>query len=351
VELTKVTLPYNLDAPSVLEFGATLASLPSFDVYVFDFRAVGHVEPFGMLLLAAMLRQFKTMRVKLSGGSVQCKADNFGHCTYASHMGFFTSFGLDFGNQPGEAAGSGTYTPISEIDLDQLRTEARNHGRDVHVLLEEKAFDLARLLTRSPDGNLVDTLGYSIREMMRNVLEHSESSKVWYAGQCWPQLDRVEVAVLDEGVGIRATLSRNPHLLIESDEDSLRQAMMPRVSGVAFKGSPRVRYQPEEWRNTGYGLFLVSELCSSAGSFMLSSQSAAIERLLGPDGIKRESHFQTQFMGTALRMVLQPSRLGKLGAVLKELLKSEKNLSDEVLGSPSASMRARAAGSDGAQSS
>jgi hypothetical protein len=133
--------------------------------------------------------------------------------------------------------------------------------------------------------------------------------------QYWPEKDWVELAILDEGVGIRSTLARNPHLAIPSDIGALRLALLPGVSGVAFKGGPRQR--KDAWANSGYGLYMTSQLCARGGSFLICSGSAGLFLERGV-----ETTFETNFAGTALRLCLSTTQLGSLSATLEHLRKA-----------------------------
>jgi hypothetical protein len=316
----RIVVPDRLDAQHTLAFAQTLGQVPPNDEYVFDFGTLGFVEPFGMLLAASLLRQFKVRTAKPGENLPHCHAQNFGKCDYAAHMGLFQSFGLNFGNFPGAASGGPTYIPITEIDLNELRLAANQLHKDPRTLLEDKSGDMARLLTRQNGGALVDTLTYSLREMMRNVVEHSEASKIWYAGQYWPTQDRVEVAILDEGIGIYRSLSRNPRLTLQNEEDALRQSLQPKVSGIAYRGSSRLKYQSDTWRNSGYGLYIVSGICAASGNFVLASGSSALVMGRDNEGNLRERIVSTAFGGTALRLILKPSRLSDFNSALRGMI-------------------------------
>jgi nitrate/nitrite-specific signal transduction histidine kinase len=53
---------------------------------------------------------------------------------------------------------------------------------------------------------------YSLAEILRNFLEHSQAQELWYAAQYWQSRNWVELATLDEGIGIRRSLARKPPL-------------------------------------------------------------------------------------------------------------------------------------------
>jgi len=171
---------------------------------------------------------------------------------------------------------------------------------------------LAGVLVRENSGPVYETLGYSLREIFRNVLEHSEADAIWYAAQYWPTKGWVELSILDEGVGIAATLRRNPHLKITSDADALQYALLPGISGVAYKGGPKQRKDP--WANSGYGLFMTSQLCLRGGTFVIIS---------GNGGLLLQNHEQSklesELRGTAIRLQFHVPDIKDLSGALEQL--------------------------------
>lgn len=304
---TTLTLPKRLDLDGALSAVAALKALPAMERYRIDFSEINFVEPFGMLFFATVLRQFRRSNYK-----IRFLADGYKQHHYAAHMGFFKAFGLDFGKEPGEAPGNAQYVPITPLAVDELRREAINHHEDERETIERRATGLATLLTRQDSGPLQETLSYSLREIFRNVLEHSGADTIWYAAQFWPEKGAVELCILDEGIGIGKSLRRNPHLTIQTDHDAIELALLPGISGVAFRGGPKQRKDP--WANSGYGLFMTSQLCRRGGSFVAISGNGGVR--VSEAG---EERIDCRMDGTAIRLQLQTENIGALGRSLEEL--------------------------------
>ncbi len=173
-----ITVPDQLDLVSSLRFSRELQSQPEAEDYVFDFQHLRWLEPFPMLYLSNQLKRFARQR----GGS-HMLVGNHEHLSYAGHMGFFQAFGLDFGKRPGQARGSDRYLPITILTVADLEQQAASSYREIGSVVESRSLELARLLTQQDRGDLVDTLAYSFREMIRNVVEHSKSENVEYCAQ------------------------------------------------------------------------------------------------------------------------------------------------------------------------
>lgn len=302
--IMRILVPGNLDFYDSLLFCSILENTSPDKEYQFDFRNLGTVEPFGMLIVGAKLRQF----VETHPDSIR-QALNYEKATYATHMGFFRSFGMKHGKELGTVQGNENFIPITKIDVQDLREEARKNVEHIIETTEKKAESMAEVLARG-ETKLIEYLTYSIREIMRNIVEHSEAKSIWISGQYWPTKDIVEIAIIDEGVGIQSSLRNNPYLSIKNDEDALLLSVEPGISGKAFG---KMRGQ-DDWANSGYGLYMTSSICQNGGSFAICSNSRALI-------FNNEKHkmVETSFRGTAIRMRLKASMVGDLSKKLEEL--------------------------------
>jgi hypothetical protein len=303
-----VTFPVKcLNLEGALEAARDLWKLPVNVDYIIDFGPLKWLEPFGMLYFARQLRTFADNR-KPS----RCQAINHHTHGYAAHMGFFQSFGLKFGNEAGAAPGSLVYIPITELNIRKLHMEAGQSQVPVQEIIEVHCAKLAVVLARNESGPLQQTLAFSLREILRNVTEHSNADSIWYAAQYWPTKQLVELSILDQGLGIKTTLSRNHHLKITNDEDAIRLALKPGISGRAYEGGPKLR--DDEWANSGYGLFMTSQICATGGSFAVCSGDRGI--LLTSE---EEKAFDVGFAGTAIRLCIFVPEVRGLNESLAEL--------------------------------
>lgn len=315
-----ITVPNQLDLASSLRFARALQSQPEAEEYVFDFQHLRWLEPFPMLYLSNQLKRFARQR----RGS-RLLVGNHERLSYAGHMGFFQAFGLDFGKRPGQARGSDRYLPITILAVADLEQEAASSYREIGLVVESRSQGLAKLLTQQDGGDLVDTLAYSFREMIRNVVEHAKSENVEYCAQYWPKKQRVEIAILDTGVGLRASLSENPFLQPDDDKAALDLCLLPGVSGKMYEGKHSAPY--DEWQNSGYGLYVTSRLCGNEGAFFICSGNTGL--LLEQS---RKRYLETDFKGTALRLVLRTDRIGALTQSSKHILEKGDQIAKQLSG-------------------
>jgi len=258
-------------------------------------------------------------------------AKNFQRHSYAAHMGFFKALNIDFGNNPGEARGSRTYLPITVLSIRELQKEAALKAIHAGQLLENHATHLARLLTQEDSSHLVDTLTYTLREIMRNAVEHSETDSFQYCGQYWPNTNTVQIAILDNGVGVRKGLSNNPKLRILSDDHALRLSTLPGITGKPDRSKIE---DYDDWANSGYGLYLTKRLCTKGGSFFICSGNKGLYSKANDN----DKYLSSNFKGTALRMILDKNSISTLKTALKQFrIEGEEMAKTFIDGAPRAS--------------
>ena len=301
-----INIPSKLNIAQSLSFIDSVFSLPHDDEYIFDFRNLRWSEPFGLLAISYELYRFSS---KHSSSKLLIK--NYEANTYEGHMGFFKAFGLDHGKFPGQAPGSNTYIPIKINSVAALQEKAVSSYEDVGVTIENCAREISNILVQYQSGELKEILTYSIREIIRNVVEHSEADQFGYCAQYWPTKNIVEFSLLEKGIGIRKTLARNPHLSISSDQDALKLSLLPGVSGKAYNG--KRGFNKGVWANSGFGLYMTSRICGNGGSFFIISGDSGI--LLNN---RKRYYFKTNFQGTALRLRLNTNNIGTLSQILEK---------------------------------
>ncbi|MDD3815941.1 MAG: hypothetical protein PHZ02_15000, partial [Desulfocapsaceae bacterium] len=91
--------------------------------------------------------------------------------------------------------------------------------------------------------------------------------------QYWPNKCSVELAILDSGRGFKSSLSGNPFLDKNmTDRAAVNYALLPGISGKMYKGKYQDPY--DEWENSGFGLYMASEVCRNGGSFFVCTNTA-----------------------------------------------------------------------------
>lgn len=244
--------------------------------YVLDFSKVTRSYPYGALLLAkslrAMLREMRNRHV-----GVEILGNDTEIASYLRYVGFFKYIGIDQGNAPGEAPGSPSYIPITVHTSNELEENAKKNKEQVPDIIEKEAERVAAIIQKAYENlseekrNFAfESIAYSLREIMRNSIEHSGDDEVVIFAQSFPNLRQVEIAIMDDGVGIASTLAEKYGNI--SPMDAITLALSPGVSR-----SDTSTDTGDKWQNSGFGLYVVSELCKTLpnSQFFMTSSNAS----------------------------------------------------------------------------
>jgi hypothetical protein len=294
-----ISFPTSIDLHSALEFSVVLHSAADVDLIEIDFENTMRVEPFGMLLISS---EIDLMKKRYPKTVVAYK--NYEHMSYAAQMGFFYVLGIEHSVPMVQADAQSI--PITVLDCATIIRNAALKGIETGDEVEEQSRAMAEMLCQGDQGDIFDTLSYAIREIMRNVVEHSNASKFGICAQYWKAQNKVEVGILDRGIGLRKSLSPNPHLDVSDDYRAINYALMPAVSGKAFKGT-RVK-QSGPWSNSGFGLYMTNRICRNGGNFFVATGETGM--LLTKGEGKR--YFDCHFQGTAIRLIIKLGQLEDL---------------------------------------
>lgn len=259
-ETARIVIPARPDVSYVL---AVAQSIQGYSRVEVDFSQLAFLTPATALLLSSTLRRYKIE------ATVNAHAPAFG---YSAHVGFFDACGISVGQAVGAASGNDNYTPLKRVECNDIKLAARRMRIPIPELLESRAENLARVLTQNQEQAVRRFVGFAVREIFRNCVEHSRSFDFWYAGQYWPNSNIVEVAILDEGIGILESLGSNLENAKPITElESIKLALRPGVTGV-----PKTKRRGN-YANSGYGLYMARRLCAvGSGSFGIVSNGSGI---------------------------------------------------------------------------
>jgi hypothetical protein len=315
-----VLLPSQTTLEAMLKFGIELDYYAMHDHLSIDFgNQQLFFSPFYMLFLGAKLKSLKARNPDL-----RVDVKNHSGNAYPGHMGFFHMFGIDIGREVGEAWGSENYIPLTCIERSALYEQPTDRYVELPDLVQRHADKVARVISRGNDrSDMFNVLSFSIREVMRNVFEHSQSDTLYYCSQYWPRSNKVEFALADFGIGVRRGLSENPNFRFGSDKEAIEWSLLPSVSGKTHL--PRTS---DTWFNSGYGLYMTSRLARNGGNFVLASGSTAVHL-----SRKTKTNYRTSFPGTALRFNLSVDEIGNVEDRLQEFRKEGHELAKSIAGS------------------
>ena len=309
----------NLSTKNALEVCRTLDEKVCTGEVILDFSETGSFHPTGMLMVSSAVRAFMR-RNNLNARQIGLEfgTNNSKNISYANHMGFFESMGF-YNDCPFFSYSSNTCIPIRLVNMTDLVKEEHNlTGKwlDDGPVIERAAKKLAVVLSQGNE-ELVKLFTYVLREIIRNIPEHSNSKNIWFCGQYWRTRDQAEIAILDEGIGIYNSLRSNAHYRNNVDNEirALRLAIEPGVSKAFSPGKSNPN--KSEWGNSGFGLFMVKNICTSlGGSFGVFSKCKGIRCY---SDTKTISCVNTAIPGTAISVLVKPSMLTNYASLIKNI--------------------------------
>ncbi len=279
------------------------------DICEIDFSEVGNCDPFPMLIVSNVLKRLQKYNNGISFCASNCNND------YASYMRFYSACGFGSEESVEEARHKSGYNTITKLSVKELREEGIQSNSIIQEIIDNKAKTMAEIVAQ---GNKAfqNWLSYALTEIIRNIPEHSESDTIWYCAQYWPKYDLVELAILDEGIGIKESLLKGGKIdSTASDLEAIKLSLEPGISGA---GTPIF---DEDWKNSGYGLYMVSQMCAELeASFIISSGTGAV--IIRKENGSITTYERDSYVGgTAIQIRVRPSNTPDYEAIRKRILK------------------------------
>jgi len=261
-----------------------------------------HAEPIVLAMAAAW-----GVRCRRDGMAIRVK--NLGRSArYLARMRLFEHLGIGFQTTQTEYEEAGRFIPITQV---------RARGEVPAVI-----GNISALLHLDDDPESLSAVQYCVSELLRNVLEHSNSPDgAFVAAHRFTnkQPHRVTIAVADCGQGIREHLGIVHPAARPSDRDALALAMQPGITGA----QPGVYGTPD---NAGAGLFITRCIAKGTGGYFLLASGLAGYRLrranndeemiqLHFDGFEEPRHdefeFDSPWLGSAVSIEVRTEKIGE----------------------------------------
>lgn len=284
------------------------------------------LTPFTGLLVSSFLNNQK-FKVSHSVGESGTQSHN-----YAQNFNFFhfaeSSTNIDERN----TNYSGSYTPI-------MKTIMTNYFRGEENIAESISTKIAKVLSCN-NGDIEEVFFYIIFELLRNIPEHSHSFDAWHCSQHWGHVDYIEgeIALIDYGIGYRESLNFKENRKIEDDVEAIKVALKPGITSGITESSHLREGEEESYLNSGYGLYVVTELCKKFnGSYVIISKSAIVTQ-------KETSVLENgqEFPGTAIKIKIQvPKNLTKekFQEKISDIVREGEKLSQSISGAVNTASR------------
>lgn len=194
----------NLDISSAMNFCYELKDivLEEGERCNVDFSGIKNCDPFPMLIVSNELSRFRKYYQRNQFIAQHCTHD------YARYMKFYKACGIGVGETIDIDRHKGGYNTITRLSVKTLKEEGIESNSIIQEVIDNRAKTMAKIVAQGND-KFQKWLAFALREIIRNIPEHSESDDIWYCAQYWPFYDLVELAILDEGIGIKESLIRD----------------------------------------------------------------------------------------------------------------------------------------------
>ncbi len=182
---------------------------------------------------------------------------------YLQRMDFFRAVGADLPERFQRQDPTGRFVPVRELPS----------GASV----PQTAEDIVATL-RVDDPDAARTLRHCVGEIVDNVFVHALSPvNAIVCAQHFPNARRSQVAIVDTGIGFKASFAESPALQGETigDRDALELGLLPFVTS---KPQTDIPYE-NSYGRLGVGLFIVSEILDRIGGrILVVSGGAGVDR-------------------------------------------------------------------------
>jgi hypothetical protein len=313
---SKIEIPPKIDVEDVFNFIQELNSITKLEKIILDFTKIEYALPFGTLVLASELKQFIDS-VGIDAIDVELNYNKPVY-HYLKHIGFFQYIGINRGNEIGVAEANNNYLPITLIKRENLM---KNYNSKIlGPAIQKESEKLTKIILNIPGSTLNHPLAYCFREVIRNVFEHSQSDECILSAQRWKN-GLLEIAILDRGIGIKKSLGNK--FPGKDNIEILNLAIQPGVSKADIYSDK----DDNVWANSGFGLYVMSEICRETGSFLLVSGESAlsIEN-------KETTDKDFSFFGTAINLKISKPKGKNVSDFIKSIISTGEKISESIPG-------------------
>lgn len=232
----------------------------SIDSLVFSFDNLKWIDPSGAIILIETIERLreKDVNVKFNQSNSSRSA-----VSYGLNLGVFQHLGLSQNSIYEEGA---TYLAPKKIMKQEVIEFIQNKKQNFEYYFEHMSNKISKKVLKqnnlSYDKGLADLFTYVIRELIRNIFDHSESEYYFYGSQFLPKSNTVELVISDNGVGLQETIpfdAEEKYYKKNTTENAIKKAFIPGITAASNHS-----YASPDYMNSGFGLAMVRKLILNA---------------------------------------------------------------------------------------
>lgn len=271
----------------------------------FSFSSLDFIEPAGAIIFLSTIDKLNIYNIPYELESIENL--NRDAVSYGKTIGMFQELGLSEAHSfdYGKTYISPTKVRVSEIhqSLREQKKSTEDYYDEVSSLIVSKALQGFEYDFSEEVNNL---FVYVVREMVRNIFDHSKTDHFYYGSQMYPALGSVEVVIADLGEGLFETVPfdmEDEWFKELTDEDAIRRAIIPGLTAASNHS-----YAPDDYKNSGYGLALVQRILQKTeGIFSIASGEKSLTF-----SSEDETVNDCNIKGTLIRMRIKLNELEKI---------------------------------------
>ncbi|WP_419393177.1 ATP-binding protein [Cytobacillus praedii] len=288
--------------------------------FVINLNKITWIDPSGAVLLIDLIERLKNANNHVE--FIPLEATWKPAISYGLNMGIFQKLGLSnaLSYEHGE-----TYIAPTKITRQDVFQLGEGQGNSIETYYERLTDLLVKKILRnknSYDEKVVRVFTYTIREVIRNIFDHSEADNFYYASQYIPFHNVVEVVISDNGIGLVNTIPfdiEEKWMDKDTSEEAIRKALTPGLTAGSNHS-----YAHQDYKNSGYGLPIIKRI--------LKASDGVLSIATGDCSITFNSHHvivrDCNIKGTNIRMRINLSELKSVDPdyEMEEAMKEAKEL-------------------------
>src|SRR5699024_7665768 len=242
--------------------------------YSFTFNSLKWIDPSGAIIFMETLENLREKEATVDFIDIENELRSA--ISYGIRMGIIQKRGLS--NQSMSKEGK-TFIAPTKIKRSEVYEFLNNENKNIEYYFEYISEKLSNKILREDDivydEHLKELFTYVIRELIRNIFDHSNSEYFYYGSQFIPKTRNVEFVIADRGLGLKKTIPfdvEEKWYGQDTTESAIRKAFTPGISAESNHS-----YASQDYLNSGYGLAIIKSLILAAeGTLSLATSDKAI---------------------------------------------------------------------------
>ncbi|WP_062197631.1 ATP-binding protein [Massilibacterium senegalense] len=240
--------------------------------FTFDFNNLKWIDPSGAVIFLETIKNLEEENIKLEYIDLDLTSSPV---QYGLNIEIFQELGI---SELGSNEEGLTYLAPKKVYKNEVYDYIKNHDYSMENffdILSEKITNKVIRQSNMTNDKLTSLFSYVVRELIRNIFDHSKSEYFYYGSQYLPNKKIVELVISDRGVGLKNTIpfdTEEKWLDLDTTENAIQKAFTPGVTAASNHS-----YAPQDYWNSGFGLAMVKSLVSAAdGTLSIATSDKAI---------------------------------------------------------------------------